>query len=292
MTDTDDMPSPADHEQQRLLVVGRPPDVDRSPTADLVVPAALLRARHTEWAELVHVSVAAGPTVAFSSKDLRSPGIVHATRIARDAGFAAVVRSPGGRMVAYDGGAVVIDHLSRSTDLRQAGPSTFAHHAGAHADVLRALGIDARVGEVEGEYCPGEYSINVGGRAKIVGSAQRVTGTGALFSTVVQVAVVDAVREVIVAISEALGYPLRESSIAGLTDHAARLSPHQVADAFAADYRQRLALIDASHEPGLLDHAAVAASVVPDERPFDVDAWCRAHPYVPTHGAEEPAALA
>jgi octanoyl-[GcvH]:protein N-octanoyltransferase len=292
MTDTDDMPSAAGHEQQRSLVVGHPSGSARSPVADLVVPAALLRARHTPSAELVHVSVAAGPTVAFSSKDLRSPGIVRATRIARDAGFAAVVRSPGGRMVAYDSGAVVIDHLSRSTDLRQAGPSTFAHHAGAHADVLRTLGIDARVGEVEGEYCPGEYSVNVGGQAKIAGSAQRVTGTGALFSTVVQVAVADAVREVIVAISDALGYRLRETSITGLTDHAPRLTADLVADAFAADYRRRLTVTDAHHEPGLLEHAAPAADMAWDDRPFDVDAWCRANPYDAAQDADGPAARA
>lgn len=58
--------------------------------------------------------------------------------------------------------------------------------------MLRRLDVpEARVGQVDGEYCPGEFSINVGGRAKVVGSAQRVTGTGALFSTVVQVVVGD-----------------------------------------------------------------------------------------------------
>jgi octanoyl-[GcvH]:protein N-octanoyltransferase len=265
-----------------LLVHGRRPGSTASAIADLVVPAALVRTAGTTWSQLVHVYVAAGPTVAFSARDLRSPGIVEATRIARSAGFAAVVRSPGGRMVAYDSGAVVIDHLTRSTDLRQAGTETFAHHAAAHADVLRTLGdVDARVGEVEGEYCPGEHSVNVGGRAKIIGSAQRVTGTGALFSSVVQVTVPDAVREVIVATSAALGYRLRESSIAGLADVAPALTPAHVAEAFADDYRRRLATSDTQHDPRLLDHAAGAAAAVPQELPFGVDAWCRAHPFRP-----------
>ena len=109
---------------------------------------------------------------------------------------------------------------------------------------VRQAEIDARVGEVDGEYCPGEFSINVGGTAKIVGSAQRVTATGSLFSTVVQVTVSDRVRAVIVDVSEALGYDLRHSSIAGLADHVPGLTAGEVAEAFAADYRERLGLTD------------------------------------------------
>ena len=265
-----------------LLVRGRRPGDPGSALSDLVVPAVLVRTARASWSELVHVYVAAGPTVAFSSKDLRSPGILEATRIARAAGFEAVVRSPGGQMVAYDHGTVVIDHLTRSTDLRQAGRSTFAQHAAAHADVLRSLGdVDARVGEVEGEYCPGEFSVNVGGQVKVIGSAQRVTGTGGLFSTVVQVDLPGTVREVIVAVSAALGYALRESSIAGLTDVAPGLTAEQVAEAFAADYRSRLGTTDAHHDRELLGHAATAADRAPGAHPFDVDAWCRAHPFFP-----------
>jgi lipoate-protein ligase A len=262
-----------------LLILGHPGRTPRSAVTDLALPAVLLRARHADWSELVHVYVAHGPTVAFSSRDLRSPGILRATAIARAAGFETVVRSPGGRMVAYDAGAVVIDHLTRSSDLRQVAGSTFARNAASHAAVLRNLGdIDARVGEVEGEYCPGEYSVNVGGQVKVIGSAQRITSTGALFSTVVQVELPDAVRAVIVAVSDALGYPLRESSIGGLADHAPGLTAERVATALAADYRERLATTDAELPEDVLAHAAHAAAVPPTDAPFDVDAWTRSNP--------------
>ncbi|MET0928255.1 MAG: hypothetical protein ABWX74_01990, partial [Aeromicrobium sp.] len=88
----------ADREPQAVLVRGRAHGADPSAVSDLVLPAVLLRAAHTDWSELVHVYTAGGPTVAFSSRDLRSPGLLRATAIARDAGFETVVRSPGGRM--------------------------------------------------------------------------------------------------------------------------------------------------------------------------------------------------
>ncbi|MEU7474643.1 hypothetical protein AB0A63_01580 [Lentzea sp. NPDC042327] len=266
--------SPAnDLDLPRLLATG---STGPAPT-ELVVPALLLRAPTATWSELVHIYVPHGPTVAFSGRDLRSPGIAKATEVARAAGFATVVRSPGGRMVAYDAGAVVIDHLDRTTGIRHAGSATFAANAESHVRVLRGLGdVDARVGEVDGEYCPGEYSINVAGTAKVVGSAQRVTATGSLFSTVVQVAVSDEVRAVLTAVSQALGYGLRESSIAGLADYAPGLSSAEVAAAFAADYRDRLGLADGQVPAAVAAHAA---GLVPEGAgPFHVDDWTRAHP--------------
>jgi lipoate-protein ligase A len=258
-----------------LLVTGHPDDVDRSAAVDLAVPAVRLRAGSAPWSELVHVYVAHGPTVAFTRRDLRSPGIVRATAVARAAGFETAVRSPGGRMVAYDSGAVIVDHLSHAADRH----GTFERNARQHAAVIRSLGdIDARVGEVEGEYCPGEFSVNVGGRVKVVGSAQRITGTGALFSTVVQVVVGEQVRQVIADVSAALGYELEESTIAGLADVAPLVTAQQVADALAADYRHRLGAVDAAVDPRVMTHAAAAARVPDDELPLDVDAWARAHP--------------
>ncbi|MFD5827117.1 hypothetical protein [Lentzea sp. NPDC060358] len=255
----------------RLLVCGSAGDA----VTELVVPALLLRAPHAEWSQLVHIYVPQGPTVAFSGRDLRSPGIAAATGVAHRAGFATVVRSPGGRMVAYDSGAVVIDHLDRTTGIRHAGSATFAANAESHVRVLRDLGgVDARVGEVDGEYCPGEYSINVGGAVKVVGSAQRVTATGSLFSTVVQVAVSDRVRAVIEDVSDALGYDLRRSSIAGLADYAPALTPAEVASAFAADYRARLGVVDGAVPAGVVAHASVANG----PSPFHVDDWTRSHP--------------
>ncbi|WP_143091640.1 lipoyl protein ligase domain-containing protein [Lentzea albida] len=246
-------------------------------TTELLIPALLLRTPNAPWAQLVHIYVPQGPTVAFSGRDLRSPGITDATEVARAAGFEPVVRSPGGRMVAYDSGAVVIDHLDSTTDIRHAGSATFAANAESHVRVLRGLGdVDARIGEVDGEYCPGEYSINVGGDTKVVGSAQRVTSTGSLFSTVVQVEVSDRVRAVIADVSKALGYDLRESSIAGLADYVPGLGAGEVAAAFVEDYRGRLGMTEAGLPGGVVGHASRASGGAP----FHVDDWTRANPFV------------
>ena len=67
----------------------------------------------------------------------------------------------------------------------------FAAEAERQAQALRRLGVDARVGEVPGEYCPGEFTVNARAATKLIGSAQRIVRGGWMFSTVVVVASAD-----------------------------------------------------------------------------------------------------
>lgn len=245
---------------------------------EMALAALMLRSPLLATAEVIRVYVPQEPTVAFTARDLRRPTIGDAVKAVHAAGFTAVVRSPGGGMVAYDSGAVVIDHVDRTTGLDAAGSTTFAENAIAHRAVLERLGLaDVRVGQVDGEYCPGEFSVNVGGAMKIVGSAQRVTAGGSLFSTVVQVDLTERVRTVITEVSAALGYDLRASSIGGVRDFMPSLTAGAVAAAFAEDYRSRLSASDRQLPTELVTQAITAR---PDSRypePFHVDDWVRAN---------------
>jgi lipoate-protein ligase A len=228
---------------------------------------------------MVQVYVPRGPTVAFSQRDLRANGVQKAIAVAEAAGFAPVVRSPGGRMVAYDDGAVVVDHLKRMSR-RDASrmPDMLAASADVHVSVLRGLGVpDPQVGEIEGEYCPGEFSVSVAGLVKIIGSAQRVTSAGVLVSSVVQVALSERVRAVLGAVSEALDYPLLSSSIGGLADFVPGLTPGAVAAALEADSRARLGLSDAPLPSWVVGLAERAASEAVPSSAFHVEDWVRAN---------------
>ncbi|HSV39740.1 MAG TPA: lipoate--protein ligase family protein [Nocardioidaceae bacterium] len=158
----------------------------QEPTFAVALGPLLLR-RGLEGAdEVVRVHVPA-PAAAFSRRDTRRPGFPAAAEAARDLGFEPVVRPQGGQLAAYHGGSVVVDHLLRSSESSIQVGTRFDAFAQLHARALEGLGVDVRIGAVPGEYCPGEFSLNIGGRYKIAGSAQRVTRDGWLFSTVFQV---------------------------------------------------------------------------------------------------------
>jgi len=79
------------------------------------------------------------------------------------------------------------------------------------ASALRSVGVHAAVGEIPGEYCPGEFSVHgvdpefPAHRVKLIGTAQRVVSGAWLFSSVVVVQDSTSIREVLTASYEALG---------------------------------------------------------------------------------------
>src|SRR3712207_2263980 len=86
------------------------------------------------------------------------------------------------------------------------------------ASALRSIGVEAEGGEVEGEFCPGAYSVRSGGPwgVKHAGLAQRVTRRSARLEALVLVSATDEVRSVLERVYDLLGLPFRPESIGDL----------------------------------------------------------------------------
>lgn len=115
-----------------------------------------------------------GPTVGFGRLDAIRPGFTDAVLAARAHGFTPVLRTPGGHAAAYHHGSVLVELVSPDSDPVSGMRDRFASFSQTLVDALRGLGVDARVGPVEGEYCAGDYSVNAGGTVKLAGVAQRL----------------------------------------------------------------------------------------------------------------------
>ena len=155
---------------------------------------------------------------------------------ARRLGFIPVVRPQGGSLAAYHRGSVVVDHVYRTPSPSGGPVERFRQFAALHAAILTGLGVDARIGAVAGEYCPGEYSVNVGGTRKIIGSAQRVTRDGWLFSSVIQVSGAVRLREVLTVAYAELGYDFEPATVGAVEDDVPDVTVQAVAAAFSEAY--------------------------------------------------------
>ena len=113
-------------------------------------------------------------TVAFGKLDRLSAGYEAAVAAARDHGYEPVLRLPGGHAAAYNADSIGIDVVWALDDPATGTHDRFASEGERLAGALQRLGVDARVGEVPGEYCPGAYSVNARGRVKLIGTAQRL----------------------------------------------------------------------------------------------------------------------
>src|SRR5919201_5797218 len=110
-----------------------------------------------------------GREVAFGRQDVANPGYGAAADAARAAGFAAVERLAGGRAAVFHEGTIAIARAYSDPQPPKRTYARFEEMADVITAALRELGVDARVGEIPGEYCPGAYSVNAGGRTKLAG---------------------------------------------------------------------------------------------------------------------------
>ncbi len=169
----------------------------------------------------------------FSSLDARRPGYARAVELARAAGFEPVVRLAGGHAAVFLASSLAFAWASADPDAPLHIRPRFERLSGWIVAALRRLGLDARIGEIEGEYCPGEFSVNLAGRIKVMGVGQRVIRGGAHVGGVITIAETDRLREILVPIYEALELELRPESAGGVADLAPGLTAEDVVGSLA-----------------------------------------------------------
>jgi len=192
--------------------------LDKEPALELALARALVTdARTGQVEETLRIYRPESPVVVFGRRDTRLPGFPAAVSAARDAGFEPVVRATGGRAVAYTSRALVIDHVRREAGSTGGQDARFEGFGEMFVHLFRGFGVDARLGAVPGEYCPGAHSVNARGVEKLVGTAQRMTPGAWLFSSLVVVGDEDRLRPVLAEVYRCLGQDFDEGSVGSLS---------------------------------------------------------------------------
>ncbi len=144
--------------------------------------------------------------VAFGSRDAANPAFAAAEQIAAAEGFGSYRRLAGGKAAVFHEHTIAFAWAIPSSDPSAAIAERFDEADAIIIAALGSLGVDARVGEVPGEYCPGANSINTGGRFKLAGIGQRLTAGAAHVGGVIVVDRADLVNRALVPVYDALGY--------------------------------------------------------------------------------------
>jgi octanoyl-[GcvH]:protein N-octanoyltransferase len=216
------------------------------PAFDTAVSRALMeRVAARELPEAMRVA-RPGAMVAFGRQDVNAAGYGQAVRAARAGGFEAVERLAGGRAAVFHEQTVALAWAVAERDALTGTHRRFVKLAAAVAAALDALGVDARVGEVPGEYCPGEYSLNARGRKKLVGIGQRVIGGGAHLGAVVVVDGAERVREVLIPVYSALGLEWDPDTTGSIADEVGKIEWVDVERALLAALESRFQLEEAA----------------------------------------------
>jgi octanoyl-[GcvH]:protein N-octanoyltransferase len=260
-------PSPMVHPQlRRLHVVSQ--GFTHDCALDVAVSRALLqRIAAGELPETLRLA-RPGAMVAFAKQDSAAPGYPDAVRAARARGFDAVLRLAGGRAAVFHEQTIALAHAVPDPAPRAGIHSRFARTAELIARALCRLGVDARVGEVPGEYCPGGYSVNARGTVKLAGIGQRIIAGASHMGGVIVVGGAERVREVLLPVYEALDLPWDPGTAAAVEDeidHGAAPDPWTVVrNGVLAEYEREYEVIEAELDPETVE---LARGLAAEHRP-------------------------
>ncbi len=214
------------------------------PALDAAVSRALMfRVAAGELPETLRIAHP-GTTVAFAKRDAVAPAYAAAVRAAREHGFEATLRLAGGRAAIFHDGTMEIGHAVPDDEPRAGIHVRFERTAERLARALARLGVDARVGEVAGEYCPGRYSVNARGAVKLAGIGQRIVGGGSHTGVVLVVEGEDRINEVLEPVYAALGLDWEPAVTGSVRAEERSADWAAVRDALVTEYERDYDLVE------------------------------------------------
>jgi octanoyl-[GcvH]:protein N-octanoyltransferase len=196
-----------------------------------------------------------GLVVAFGPLDRLSPGYGRAIDAARARGFGAIQRLAGGRAAVFHDQTIALSWAVSDPQPRLHITDRFELVSSILAAALRDLGVDARVGEVPGEYCPGAHSVNARGKSKLVGLGQRILLHAAHVGGVVVVAGGDRIREVLIPVYDALGLEWVPETAGSVQDEVPGASWERVEEAILERFGESFDLFEETLPEQILERA-------------------------------------
>jgi lipoate-protein ligase A len=177
--------------------------------------------------------------LAFSGIDAAQAGFGAAVAAARAMGFAPSLRLAGGRAAVFHTDTLAFAWTLPVGEGRDGIHARFEELAELMAAALRRLGVDARIGAVPGEYCPGDHSVSARGERKLMGVGQRVIRGAAHVGGVLVVDGSARVRAVLEPVYAAMEFAWRPDTTGSIADEIGPISLDVVAAAIEAELRVR-----------------------------------------------------
>jgi octanoyl-[GcvH]:protein N-octanoyltransferase len=227
---------------------------DRPAFGTAVSEAILMRVAAGELGGTVRLH-RPGPELAFSKQDAASPGFSAAVAAARGVGFEPVLRLAGGRAAVFHEGTLALARATPAAHPARTTRERFEEVAATITAALRRLGVDARIGEVPGEYCPGGWSVNARGEVKLAGIGQRLIAGAAHVGCVIVVSGAARLRTALEPVYEALELDWDPKTAASIEDEVSGVGLAEVEDAILAEIAGGYELEPAQLDPATLELA-------------------------------------
>ena len=176
--------------------------------------------------------------VMFSMLDAHRSGFKKARQHADERGFPGVFRLAGGHAALFHSQCLAFSWAMPTTQSHQGIRSRFELVSQWIQRGLTRAGVPAQIGEVPGEYCPGEYSVNALGKKKLMGVGQRVIRGAAHVGGVIVVREAERVRDILTDVYADLELDWEPNTAGAVEDTAPGVTPEDVLQALLEELRE------------------------------------------------------
>lgn len=201
-----------------------------------------------------------GREVAFGRRDAVAPEYPAAVKAAQDAGFHAIERLAGGRAAVFTEHTIAFALAVPDPDPRISIHERFRDVSSMIVAALERIGVPAEIGEVRGEYCPGEFSVNHAGQIKLMGLGQRLARHAAHVGGVIAVSGTDLLLKALIPVYRALDIEWLPRTVGSITDVTRSARTDDVLAALKAELGTRYDVRRGRIAPDLVDEAATLAA--------------------------------
>ncbi|MEA2495987.1 MAG: octanoyl-[GcvH]:protein N-octanoyltransferase [Thermoleophilaceae bacterium] len=160
------------------------------------------------------------PALALSRLDELRPGADAARAAASQRGIDPTLRVSGGHAVVLGRGSLCIGFAEPATSF-EGTQQRYERLVAALIGAFAAVGVPSHQGELDGEWCPGTWSIRAGS-VKLAGLAQRAIKGAAWAEAVVALDHDDDARGLLAEVYAALDLPLELSTVGSVSEVAGR----------------------------------------------------------------------
>jgi octanoyl-[GcvH]:protein N-octanoyltransferase len=194
--------------------------------------------------------------LAFAKQDRVATEFGDAVGAARRAGFEPVIRMAGGRAAVFHEGTLAIAWAQPDSRPVARIRHRFEQAAGIVAAALRRVGVDAEIGEIPGEWCPGTWSVNARGEVKLAGIGQRMIAGASHIGAVVIADRGELVRAALEPVYSALALDWDPATAGSVAAEVEGVGLADVEMALIDELGERFELRDADLDPETLALAA------------------------------------
>lgn len=193
--------------------------------------------------------------VAFGKQDRLAAGFGRAIDIVRDHGYDPIIRMPGGRAAVFHEATIAFSWTIPTPDPVRGIRERFEAATSVVTRALERIGLTSAVGEIPGEYCPGEFSINHAGRVKLAGLGQRLARHAAHVGGVLVVGNTEAIRDVLVPTYSALAIEWNPATVGSINDIIPGVDASDVINAIVKAIEEDREIVPISIDPVTLARA-------------------------------------